>query len=280
MADNKFSCTGNGAARETFGIDTGRILDACRDRDCFEDIRVYLTAEGEELISRTGSVRVKSARICGANIVTEPVQFNCGFYAVDVKFYVGCSFEVCVPLGNAQEFEGVAVVEKRVVLYGGESNVNVFRSVEGGSYCTIPEFVCCARKNPEAVVEVLDPVVLGAHIVDTPDDCHCCCCCCDIPEQISGRLGCGLVDGENSEGRYLAISLGLFSVIRLVRDGQFLVQASEYCLPEKECVSPTENDPCATFRQIPFPASEFCAVASGAPVNTTVTGNRRCCGNN
>ena len=36
-----------------------------------------------------------------------------------------------------------------------------------------------------AVVEVLDPVVLGAHILDNPSDCHCCCCCCDIPEQVS-----------------------------------------------------------------------------------------------
>ena len=153
MAENKFSCGSGGASREAFGMEVGRILDACRDRDCFEDIRVYLSAFGEDLIARTGNVRVKSARICGANIVTEPVQFNTGFYAVDVKFYIGVTFEVCVPIGSAQEFEGVAVVEKRVVLYGGESNVNVFRSVEGGSYCTIPEFVCCAKKHPEAVVE-------------------------------------------------------------------------------------------------------------------------------
>ena len=123
MAENKFSCGGCGASREAFGMEVGRILDACRDRDCFEDIRVYLSAFGEDLIARTGNVRVKSARICGANIVTEPVQFNCGFYAVDVKFYIGVTFEVCVPLGTAQEFEGVAVVEKRVVLFGGESGM-------------------------------------------------------------------------------------------------------------------------------------------------------------
>ncbi len=275
MAENKFSCGGSGVSREAFGLEAGRILDACRDRDCFEDIRVYLTAFGEELITRTGNVRVKSARICGANIVTEPVQFNCGFYAVDVKFYIALTFEVCVPLGTAQEFEGVAVVEKRVVLYGGESNVNVFRSVEGGSYCAIPEFVCCAKKHPEAVVEVLDPVVLGAHILDSADECHCCCCCCDIPEPITTQFSGDLVDGD---GRYLAVSLGLFSVIRLVRDGQFLIQASEYCLPDKECVSPTETDPCSTFRQIPFPTSEFCSVAACAPVQTQNGGNRRCCG--
>jgi len=74
MAENKFSCGGSVASREAIGIESGRILDACRDRDCFEDIRVYLSAFGEDLIARTGNVRVKSARICGANIVTEPEQ--------------------------------------------------------------------------------------------------------------------------------------------------------------------------------------------------------------
>ena len=143
MADNKFSCMGGGAAgRDTFGIEASRILDACRDRDCFEDVRVYLSEAGQELISRTGNVRMKKACISGANIQTESVQFNCGFYAVDVKFYVTCSFEVCVPMGVPQEFEGIAVVEKRVVLYGGESNVNVFRSADNGGYCSIPELVC------------------------------------------------------------------------------------------------------------------------------------------
>ena len=277
MADNKFSCSGNAAAaREAFGIETGRILDACRDRDCFEDVRVYLTPVGEDLITRTGTVRVKKACISGANIVTESIQFNCGFYSVDVKFYVTATFEVCVPVGTAQEFTGIAVVEKRVVLYGGESNVNVFRSVEGGSYCSIPELVCCAKKNPEAVVEVLDPIVLGAKILDSADECHCCCRCCDIPEQITDQVG-GLND-EDGNGRYLVISLGFFSVIRLVRNGQFLIQASEYCLPDKECVSPSEDNPCSTFRNIPFPAAEFCSAS--APVTTSFNGGqRRCCGN-
>ena len=280
MADNKFSCLGGGAAgRETFGIEAGRILDACRDRDCFEDVRVYLTPGGQELISRTGSVRVKKACISGANIVTQGIQFNSGFYSVDIKFYVTCTFEVCVPLGVTQEFEGVAVVEKRVVLYGGESNVNVFRSAESGGYCSIPELVCCAQKNPEAVVEVLEPIVLGARILDSASQCSCCCCCCDIPEPICSCMNGGLVDGEDA-GRYLAVSLGFFSVIRLVRNGQLLISGSEYCLPEKECVASSEDDPCATFQNIPFPAAEFCAIDTGAAsVSGNGAGGKCRCGN-
>lgn len=277
MADNKFSCSGSAAAREAFGIEAGRILDACRDRDCFEDVRVYLTEVGEELISRTGSVRVKKACISGANIQTQPIQFNSGFYAVDVKFYVNCTFEVCVPLGTAQEFEGVAVVEKRVVLYGGECNVNVFRSSESVGYCTLPETVTCSKKSPEAVVEVLDPIVLGARIVECASECHCCCCCCDIPCQICDQLNGELTDGEGN--RFLAVSLGFFSVIRLLRNGQFLIQGSEYCLPEKECTAPCEDNPCATFDSIPFPAGEFCGCTAPASVGPVQQSNRRCCGN-
>lgn len=279
MADNKFSCSGSATARESFGIEAGRILDACRDRDCFEDVRVYLSEAGEELITRTGSVRVKKACISGANIVTQPIQFNCGFYAVDVKFYVNCSFEVCVPIGTLQEFDGIAVVEKRVVLYGGESNVNVFRSTESGGYCAVPELVSCAKKDPEAVVEVLDPIVLGARIVDCASECRCCCCCCDIPAQICEQVDGGLVDDDGNQ-RFLTVSLGFFSVIRLVRDGQFLIQAAEYCLPEKECSTPCEDNPCATFGSIPFPTAEFCSVT--APVLGGQSGGtgRRCCGNN
>lgn len=277
MADNKFSCSGGSTAREAFGIEAGRILDACRDRDCFEDVRVYLTDVGEELITRTGSVRVKKACISGANIQTMPIQFNCGFYTVDVKFYVNCTFEVCVPAGTAQEFEGVAVVEKRVVLYGGECNVNVFRSSESVGYCTLPETVTCSKKSPEAVVEVLDPIVLGARIVDCAAESHCCCCCCDIPCQICNQVNGELTDGDGE--RFLVVSLGFFSVIRLLRNGQFLIQGSEYCLPEKECTAPCEDNPCATFENIPFPAGEFCASAAPVATGPVQQNNRRCCGN-
>ena len=283
MGDNRFSCSGGAAAArgETFGIETSRILDACRDRDCFEDVRVYLTALGEEMIARTNNVRVKCAKISGSYIATEPVQFNRGFYSVMIRFYLTVTLEVCVPMGQAQELEGIAVVEKRVVLYGGESNVNVFRSSESGSFCAIPEPVTCKRNDPEAVVEVLEPIVLGARIVEHEQDCHCCCCCCDIPVQITDCLNGTLVNGDegNGDGRYLALSIGLFSVVRLVRPGQFMIQATEFCLPDKECVAPSEDNPCCAFRKMPFPTAEFCP--NTAPVSLIGNGGKgsRCCGN-
>ena len=262
MGENRFSCSGTAnGGRESFGIEASRILDACRDRDCFEDVRVFLTAVGEDLIARTNNVRVKRAKLCGANIVTDPIQFNRGFYSVNVKFYVTLTFEVCVPMGQSQEFEGVAVLEKRVILYGGESNVSVFRSSESGSYCSMPDPVCCAKNDPEAVVEVVEPIVLGAHIVEHASQCRCCCACRDIPITVADGLNGTLADG-NGDGRTLAVSLGVFSVVRLVRPGQLLVQGTEFCLPDKECCEPDEEDPCGTFRKMPFPTAEFCPVTT------------------
>ncbi|MBQ8357138.1 MAG: hypothetical protein IJX39_04950 [Clostridia bacterium] len=284
MGDNRFSCSGNNAsnARDSFGIEASRILDACRDRDCFEDVRVFLTAVGEDLITRTNSVRVKCAKLCGANIVTDPIQFNRGFFSVNIKFYVNLVFEVCVPMGQSQEFEGLAVLEKRVVLYGGESNVRVFRSSESEGFCSMPEPVCCAKNKPEAVVEVVEPVVLGARIVERCSDCRCCCSCSDIPLQILDTVNGTLVECGTDDNRSLAVSLGLFSVVRLVREGQLLVQATDFCLPDKECCEPDEEDPCSTFRKMAFPTSEFCPITS--PVTTSNGSNgssrsSRCCGN-
>ncbi|MBE6701821.1 MAG: hypothetical protein E7585_00195 [Ruminococcaceae bacterium] len=287
MGENRFSCSGNASvARDSFGIEASRILDACRDRDCFENVRVFLTCVGEDLIARTNNVRVKKAKLCGANIVTDPIQFNRGFYAVTIKFYVSLVFEVCVPMGQSQEFEGVAVLEKRVVLYGGESNVSVFRSSASDGYCAIPEPVCCGKNHPEAVVEVVEPIVLGARIVNTCSECRCCCGCSDIPVLVTDSLNGTLVDDGNRDGRFLTVSLGLFSVVRLVREGQLLVQGAEFCLPDKECCEPSEEDPCGTFRKMPFPAAEFCPIT--APVNSNALGNghgngngrsSRCCSN-
>lgn len=278
MGDNKFSCSGGAAARENFGIEASRILDACRDRDCFEDVRVFLTCVGEELIARTNTVRVKCAKLCGANIVTEPVQFNRGFYSVLIRFYVTLTLEACVPMGQSQEFEGVAVLEKRVVLFGGESNVNVFRSSDTDGFCQIPEPLCCAKNKPEAVVEVVDPIVLGARIVEESSCCRCCCCACDVPVAVTDSLGGTLADG-NGDGRTLSVSLGIFSVVRLVRPGQLLIQGTEFCLPDKECCEPGEDDPCGTFRKMPFPTAEFCPVTVPLAGNNGGGKSSRCCGN-
>lgn len=115
MAENRFPC-GGGTSRETVCIETNRVLDSCRDRDCYENVRVYLSDFGNEILERTGAIRAKSAEILWTNIGIDPIQFNRGFYAVTIRFYIRVTCEACVGGGRSQEVEGIAVLEKRVIL--------------------------------------------------------------------------------------------------------------------------------------------------------------------
>lgn len=264
MNENRFPCTPSpGGCRDTVCIETNRILDSCRDRDCYEDVRVYLSDFGNEIIERTGAIRAKQAQILWSCISIDPIQFNRGFYAVTVRFYVKLLFEACIGGGRSQEVEGITVIEKRVILYGGESNVSVFRSHGGDSGCLCgPDPVCGEKKIPEAIVEVVDPVVLGCRIAERISECKCCCCGeGDLPDRVRASLNAPLLfdDSPSAGRRYLTVSLGIFSVVRILRPTQLLVSASEYCIPEKECRPVEEDDPCKIFRDMPFPVGEFCA---------------------
>lgn len=260
MPDNRFSCGNsdrNLPRSEMVSIEANRILDSCRDRDCFEDVKILLTDFGNDILEHTTNIRARNACIAWTYIGIDPVKFNRGFYAVTIKFYIKLLFEACLCGGRSQEFEGIAVLEKRVILYGSESNVSMFKSnPDASDYCAVPE-PCCSTKNvPIAIVEVVDPIILNTKVHE-PEDCccNCCCCCNDIPETVSTRVNGTLND---SNGRYLTVSLGLFSVIRIVRPAQYLIQATEYCVPDKECISAEEDNPCSIFRNMAFPTSEFC----------------------
>ncbi len=258
--NNRFPCgisDKNISKNETVCIEANRILDSCRDRDCFEDVKVVLTDFGNDIIEHTTNVRAKSACIAWTYIGIDPVKFNRGFYSVTIKFYVKITFEACLCGGKSQEFDGMAVLEKRVILYGSESNVSVFKSSGESDYCAIPELCCAAKNTPTAIVEVVDPIILNSKVREANDSCCCCCCCCcdDIPAHVSSQINGSLCDGE---GRFLTVSLGIFSVVRIVRPAQYLIHATEYCVPDKECVSPEEDNPCAIFRTMAFPTAEFC----------------------
>jgi len=265
LADNKNCCQNFGSnanlCKETVCIDCNRVLDSCRDKDCFEDVKVFLTRFGREVIDRATSVRIRGAKIIWTNIAVQPLQFNRGFYQIIVRFFVELCVEACVGMGKSQEFEAVCVVEKNVVLYGSEGNVSIYKSNTADDFCSCPpcsgDFSSTRSTNlPTAVVEVIDPVVLGCKISEDKGR-HCCCCCCEheIPAGICNHIGGELCpDGEKN----LYVSLGFFSVIRIERPTQYLIQASEYCVPEKECVLTEGDDPCALFAKMSFPTHEFC----------------------
>ena len=60
--------------------------------------------------------------------------------------------------------------------------------------------------------------------------------------------------------RRLLVTLGQFSIIRLERDAQVVVEVLDYAIPVKECCETpgsSAEDPCEMFSRIPFPTAQF-----------------------
>ena len=109
----------NGAA-PSMNIHTTKIMDACRDKDCVEDLRVYPTVSSQAIIDSAFSVRPVSASLLYADVNVDEITFNRGHYTVDVSYFyliTGETFPGGVPV------RGLAVFDKRVILYGSEGSV-------------------------------------------------------------------------------------------------------------------------------------------------------------
>ena len=267
-----------GRDRETVCIDTNRVLDSCRDKDCFEDVRVYLTCGGQEIIDRTTAVRVKGARVLWSYIDIDNVPFNRGFYQLTVKIYVKIFCEACLGPGNSEEFDGVAVLEKKAVLFGSEGNVSIFKSeYQSNGFCCSGENCAAARSSnlPVAVLETVDPIVLASKVVEPRHHCHCCCTVDEVPDVVVSAVSGDLTDEEDSNK--LVVTLGLFSVLRIERPAQYLVSASEFSVPDKECVAGTDNDPCKLFMRREFPEREV-SVPAKLPVRGGSDRDEKKCG--
>lgn len=247
--------SGQGTNRGAICIDTRRVFDSCRDRDCYEDTRAYLTAAGEAVLANGNNVKTRSAKLIYAYVGIDEVPFNCGFFRVSVRYYIDVEFEACLGVGRSQTFNGLVALEKEVVLYGGDGNTVTFTS-DNNSLCN-PVINTGVTNAPTAVVETVEPIVLGTKISDCTCPCDCVCNDYpDIPEAIEEYFG-----GEfilNPEGAKIYVSLGIFSVIRIERTTQILVEATDYSVPDKECVvGPGNDSPCQLFRTMPFPTGQF-----------------------
>ena len=260
MADRVLPSPVDGTAciREAVCIHTKKIFDSCRDKDCIEDLRVYPTVGSQAYIDAAFSVRPKSAELLYVEVSVEPITFNKGYYTVDVTYFYKINGET---FPGANPITGLAIFDKRVMLYGSGAGVKTFNS----DPC---DYGCEADGLPTAVVESVDPIALHLKLVDPSD---CCVCPCgegrEIPADITARFGEALVTSDT--GRRLYVTLGQFSIIRLERDTQLLIPAYDYCVPEKDCQCSTQDDPCTVFSQIRFPIEEFFPPDSGDLADST-----------
>lgn len=261
-------------------IDVRKIYDSAKDKDCIEDIRVYLGPDGQEIIDNASNIRSKSAEVIWASISVNEVAFNRGYYSIDIRYYFRLCFEACV-MGRSREFCGIAVFDKQVVMYGGEANVSVFTSdsINSDICASLPDsaFTQNPANTPKVTLEVATPIVLGVKLADRGYSCGCCCCSMDqIPEGICQSCGCTPIP-EDMGTKCLYATIGIFSLIKLVRPVSLLINSAEYCIPSRESsvLSDNTSDPCTIFKNMNFPTCDFYPPTRGA-ISSGIAGGEQC----
>lgn len=245
----------NASIKEAVCVNTSKVYDACRSKECIQDLRVYLTQWSQAILDTAVSVKGRKAELLWVYIDVESVPFNKGFYSVDLKYFYTITAEAVCGIGMPKEICGFATFNKRCILFGSEGNAKIF-----SSQYVADDFdpQMCKRTNlPKAIVEVVDPLILDAKICKKHPNNNCCFCGCDVPKGIAQAFDDELC--MRDDGKKLYVTLGQFSIVRLERDIQLLMPAYDICLPTKECSStnPSSGDPCEIFEQFSFPIEEF-----------------------
>ena len=233
---------GNPPPREAVCIHTRKVYDSCRDKECLQDLRVYLTGTSQTLLDSAINVKPQSAQLLWTYIDVEPISYNRGFYTVDVKYFYRVTCDVFSGVGRPRPICGLATYDKRTVLFGSEGSARIFSS----AYAP-------ASQDIQNLERTNLPVALGCKMTDacasTSQE-----ILADIPADICSCFDEDLVIG--GEGRRLFVTLGQFSIIKLERDIQLLMPAYDFCMPQKECAG-NPDDPCALFQNFRFPVDEF-----------------------
>lgn len=272
--------------REAVCIHTKKISDSCRDKDCLEQLRVYPTQTTQAVLERAVGVRNGRAELLYTAVATEPAAYNQGFYNVDIRYYYRVTAEAALGSARPVEVSGLVVFDKRVLLFGGDSGAKRFSSQESGEPCCISG----QTSLPEAVVEAVDPIVLGLKLMEPCDGGPGFCppappsggcsgegALLEIPPCVSACFDCELHFEHGCRSLY--VTLGQFSIVRLQRDAQLLIPMYDYGMPTKECggcEEEPEDDPCEIFRQIRFPVGEFFPTNPPTPRETEPTTPMNC----
>lgn len=263
--------------REAVCVQTEKIYDSCKEKDCIEDARVLFRnpERVQRIIDAAINVKIRRAEVVDVFADVEPVPFKRGFFTVDVKFFIKVTLDFFVPrmTGGTRiiTVPGLILFDKKVILFGSEGGVKIFKShyVEHG----IDDQMRTKLQQdnlPMAKVEVAEPIALNARIEEIVDHHHHHDHCEPMARAIVELLTEDVADDEievyeadedtrhqNHVQRRVVATVGLFSIIKLVRLVQLLIPAFDFCVPNKQCISSTEENPCELFDAIEFPVDEF-----------------------
>lgn len=242
--------------REAVCVHTDKISDSCLAKDCIEDLQVYLTVPSQQALDCAVSAKARYVELLHVGVHVETVPYSTGYYTVDLTFYYRVIADASAAGGRPTTVTGLAIFSKRLVMFGGETSARSFSSRSGVS-CLCKQAIQ-AGNVPEAIVEVVDPMILGSRVQEV---CNCNCCPPSPPVIPEAILGCFeeqlVLDGESKR---LLVTIGQFSIARLERSTQLLIPTFDYCIPSKTCKNVSSSNtesPCEVFGQIEFPMDAF-----------------------
>ncbi|MBO7217801.1 MAG: hypothetical protein J6V50_03785 [Clostridia bacterium] len=254
MADSRIGNETPENFKEAVCIDAGRVYDSCCDRDCLEDLRVYFTASAQEVISKALSVRIKTAEVLNVLIDVEPVNFNRGFYSCDLTFFFLVTLDAyTAPHSMPTTVKGISIFSKKVILFGSDGNVRVFSNMTTVEDESDPQLYRTTNM-PRCVVQTVDPIPLSAKLCEFKE---CCDNCCHIPSNICNCIGSPIETCVPTGTPTVYITLGLFTIVQMIRNVQMLVPVYDFCIPEKHCDTNNNDQPCDIFSKIKFPTNDF-----------------------
>ena len=114
---------------QCMSIHTRKTTDSCRDKDCIEDLRVYLTTGSQAILDSATNARVRCAELITTYIDVEPVAFDGHHYCIDLTFYYRILADAIVSGSRPTTLQGLAVFNKRAVLCGEDSRAHIYRSI-------------------------------------------------------------------------------------------------------------------------------------------------------
>ena len=122
--------------REAVCVNTRKIFDSCRDKDCVDDLRVYPTVSSQSYIENALSIRPKRAELLYVDVSVEPVGFNRGYFTVDCTYFYRVTGET---FPGGQTCTGLCVFDKRVMLFGSIASVKSYSSDSAVPLSTVDE---------------------------------------------------------------------------------------------------------------------------------------------
>jgi len=240
--------------KEAVCIDAGRVYDSCCDRDCLEDLQCYFTPDRQSLINNAIGVKITGSKVLNVLIDVEPISFNKGFYSCDLTFFFLNDLDVyTTPNSCPISITGISFFSKKVILYGSDGNVQVFSSDNNLALSPCDKTALANSNSPRCVLQCVDPVALSARIGQVGDGFQ---NLSYIPQSVTDYLGAPLVTDAAVGTPTVFVTLGLFTIVQLIRDVQMLIPVYDFCIPEKQC-DDTTDQPCDVFKKIQFPTSDF-----------------------